>query len=299
MKTGRDVVVAALLGRRGVRFRHRAAGGRRLHHDAQVPPQHLPGGHRHAGPELRKTIRRQARARRQLLLLRRRGSARDHGAAGLPHGRRNDRPRRPARHAAGRSSTGRPTGSTSRAIFHQPQMPAGVPRLQCEKQDHGLAKALDHKLIERCRAGARRGETVSSSMPVRNINRTVGTMLSREVARRYGQAGLPDDTIHVQLQGTAGQSFGAFLAHGVTLDLAATPTTTPARGCPAARSSCARPTTSAASSPSKHHRRQRRAVRRHRRRGLSSAALPASASACATRAPSPSSRASATTAANT
>jgi len=104
-------------------------------------------------------------------------------------------------------------------IFHQVQMPADVPRRKSEEQDHGLDRALDHKLIDRSRAALEQGERVSFIHPIRNINRTVGTMLSSEVARRYGHAGLPDDTIHVQLQGTAGQSFGAFLAHGITLDL--------------------------------------------------------------------------------
>ena len=88
-------------GRRRIRLRHRAAGGRGLHHDAQVPPQHLPGGRGHAGPGAAQEVLRQARARRQLLLLRRRGSAPDHGAAGHPQVRRPDRPRRPARHQEG------------------------------------------------------------------------------------------------------------------------------------------------------------------------------------------------------
>jgi len=104
-------------------------------------------------------------------------------------------------------------------IFYQPNMPVTVARFKCEEQDHGLARALDHKLIEQSRTAIERGERVSFIHPIRNINRTVGTMLSSEVARRYGHAGLPDDTIHIQLQGTAGQSFGAFLAHGITLDL--------------------------------------------------------------------------------
>ena len=86
---------------RRVRLRHRAAGGRRLHHDAQVPPQHLPGGRGHAGPGAARQVHRQARACGQLLLLRRRRSAPDHGAAGHPQVRRPDRPRRPARHAQG------------------------------------------------------------------------------------------------------------------------------------------------------------------------------------------------------
>ncbi len=104
-------------------------------------------------------------------------------------------------------------------IFYQAQVPPGVPRRKCEEQDHGLARALDHRLIEQSRAAIEHAERVSFIHPIRNINRTVGTMLSSEVARRYGHAGLPDDTIHIQLQGTAGQSFGAFLAHGITLDL--------------------------------------------------------------------------------
>ncbi|MDZ7651739.1 MAG: glutamate synthase-related protein [Burkholderiaceae bacterium] len=104
-------------------------------------------------------------------------------------------------------------------IFYRPPMPADVARKHCDVQDHGLAKALDHKLIEQSRPALERGERVSFILPIRNVNRTVGTMLSSEVARKYGHAGLPDDTIHVQLNGTAGQSFGAFLAHGITLDL--------------------------------------------------------------------------------
>src|SRR5690606_12055415 len=77
----------------------------------------------------------------------------------------------------------------------------------------------DHELIARCKPALERGENVSFITPVRNRNRSVGAMLSGEVARRYGHEGLPDDTIHIQLNGTAGQSFGAFLARGITLDL--------------------------------------------------------------------------------
>ena len=104
-------------------------------------------------------------------------------------------------------------------IFHLPEMPASEPRYQVGEQDHGLEKALDHKLIAQAQLALDKGEKVSFISPVRNVNRTVGTMLSGEVARKYGHAGLPDDTIHIQLQGTAGQSAGAFLAHGITLDL--------------------------------------------------------------------------------
>jgi glutamate synthase (NADPH/NADH) large chain len=86
-------------------------------------------------------------------------------------------------------------------------------------QDHGLDAALDHQLIERSLPAIERGEKVSFIVPVRNRNRTIGAMLSGRVASRYGDEGLPDDTIHIQCNGTAGQSFGAFLARGITLDL--------------------------------------------------------------------------------
>ncbi|MFT5643355.1 MAG: glutamate synthase (NADPH/NADH) large chain [Janthinobacterium sp.] len=105
------------------------------------------------------------------------------------------------------------------AIFYQPEAIAGQSLYHTEIQDHGLENALDHKLIAQARAALDKGERVSFISPVRNLNRTVGTMLSGEVAQRYGHAGLPDDTIHIQLQGTAGQSAGAFLARGITLDL--------------------------------------------------------------------------------
>ena len=104
-------------------------------------------------------------------------------------------------------------------IFQQPQIGAEVARYKCEEQDHGLAGALDHRLIELAKPALERGEKVAIDMPIRNINRTVGTMLSWEVARRHGHAGLPEDSIRIKFAGSAGQSFGAFLARGITLDL--------------------------------------------------------------------------------
>ncbi len=104
-------------------------------------------------------------------------------------------------------------------IFYQPDVPASVARLHTETQDHALEKALDQKLVELAKPALDNGTKVNIEVAVKNINRTVGTMLSGEVAKRYGNAGLPDDTIHVRLNGTAGQSFGAFLARGVTLEL--------------------------------------------------------------------------------
>ncbi len=102
-------------------------------------------------------------------------------------------------------------------VFYQPA--SDEPVYQVDTQDHGLSSALDLQLIERSKPALERGEKVSFIMPVRNRNRTIGAMLSGAVAQRYGHEGLPDDTIHIQCNGTAGQSFGAFLAHGITLDL--------------------------------------------------------------------------------
>jgi len=88
-----------------------------------------------------------------------------------------------------------------------------------DRQDHGLGKALDHALIADATAALEHGQPVRGEHTIKNINRTVGAMLSGEVARRYGHAGLPEDTISMRLTGVAGQSFGAFLARGVTLEL--------------------------------------------------------------------------------
>ena len=105
------------------------------------------------------------------------------------------------------------------AVLYNPPMPGHVGRRCMQAQDHGLEQALDYKLIEMTHESLENHAPVTLSMPIRNIHRTVGTMLSGEIARRYGSAGLPDDTIKVQFTGCAGQSFGAFLAKGVTLAL--------------------------------------------------------------------------------
>jgi len=88
-----------------------------------------------------------------------------------------------------------------------------------DRQDHGLGKALDHKLIAAAKDALENGQPVRAEFEVRNINRTAGAMLSGEVAQRYGHKGLPEDTISMRFTGQAGQSFGAFLARGVTLEL--------------------------------------------------------------------------------
>jgi glutamate synthase (NADPH/NADH) large chain len=104
-------------------------------------------------------------------------------------------------------------------IFHQPKVGTEVARRHAEVQDHGLAKALDNKLIEQAKPALEKGEKVVIETPITNVNRTCGAMLSGEVAHRYGAAGLPADTISVKLTGTAGQSFAAFLMKGVSFEL--------------------------------------------------------------------------------
>ncbi|MBD3266413.1 glutamate synthase large subunit, partial [bacterium] len=102
-------------------------------------------------------------------------------------------------------------------ILYKPDVPFGV---RCtKKQDHGLDKALDNKLLELCSEAIENQNPVIVTLPIRNINRTVGTILSNEIAKRHGLAGLPDNTIHIKFNGSAGQSFGAFLANGVTMEL--------------------------------------------------------------------------------
>ncbi|HTH40826.1 MAG TPA: glutamate synthase-related protein, partial [Rhodocyclaceae bacterium] len=104
-------------------------------------------------------------------------------------------------------------------VFYMPPVAEGVARRHAETQDHGLAAALDHKLVKEAKPALEKGEKVVIDSAITNVNRTCGTLLSSEVAKRYGHAGLPADTIHVKLSGIAGQSFGAFLAKGVTLEL--------------------------------------------------------------------------------
>jgi glutamate synthase domain-containing protein 3 len=103
-------------------------------------------------------------------------------------------------------------------VFHLPSVPADVARKHESEQDHGLAKALDQTLIAKSAAALERGEKVQFIERARNVNRTVGAMLSGELIRRHPE-GLPDQSIFIQMEGTGGQSFGAFLAKGITIYL--------------------------------------------------------------------------------
>ncbi|MCG5493682.1 glutamate synthase large subunit [Ectothiorhodospira variabilis] len=104
-------------------------------------------------------------------------------------------------------------------LLTRPDVGPEVAIRHCELQDHGLDKALDHELIQQAEPALSQGKPVTIQAQIHNYHRTVGTMLSGRVAERYGHAGLPDDTIHIKATGTGGQSFGAWLAKGVTIDM--------------------------------------------------------------------------------
>ncbi len=105
------------------------------------------------------------------------------------------------------------------SILYNPQVPSRVGRRCLIGQDHGLTEALDHKLMDTARSAIDHGTRIDFEMPIRNVHRTVGAMLSGEIARRHGSNGLPEDTIRIRMTGSAGQSFGAFLTNGVSLIL--------------------------------------------------------------------------------
>jgi glutamate synthase (ferredoxin) len=110
-------------------------------------------------------------------------------------------------------------GVDLRDLLREPAAPADAPRRCVRGQSHGLDTALDHQLIARCAPALEARQRVDLALPIRNSDRAAGTMLGYEVTRRHGGSGLPDDTIRIRFTGTAGQSFGAFLPSGVTLAL--------------------------------------------------------------------------------
>ena len=104
-------------------------------------------------------------------------------------------------------------------LLHKPRVDKNVATSNKTKQDHGLDKALDHSLIAQAKNAISKGEPIQFESPIRNVNRTVGAMLSGDVARAHGHTGLAEDTISVKFKGIAGQSFGAFLAKGISFEL--------------------------------------------------------------------------------
>jgi glutamate synthase (NADPH/NADH) large chain len=104
-------------------------------------------------------------------------------------------------------------------ILHRPELPAGTALRRVTEQDHGLQHALDNTLIQLAEGALKDGTPVTLDLPIRNVNRTVGTMLGHQVTKRYGGKGLPDNTIDISFTGSAGNSFGAFVPRGITLRL--------------------------------------------------------------------------------
>ena len=105
-------------------------------------------------------------------------------------------------------------------ILHQPEVGLNVGRYCTEKQDHGLEKSIDmSRLLDLCQPAIEKGEKVSAELPITNVDRVVGTILGNEITRNHGAAGLPDGTVDLTFNGSAGQSFGAFIPRGITLKL--------------------------------------------------------------------------------
>jgi glutamate synthase (NADPH) large chain len=105
------------------------------------------------------------------------------------------------------------------SVLAQPDVPEGMARHQTRLQDHGLEKALDHEFMGACAEALDNGTPVSVALPIFNVDRTVGTLLGSEISRRFGAAGLPEDTVSLTFTGSAGQSFGAFVPRGMTMRL--------------------------------------------------------------------------------
>ena len=184
-------------------------------------------------------------------------------------------------------------------LLEVPRLPAGAARRRIRGQQHGLDEALDNTLIQLCEGALLDASPVTLELPVRNVNRTVGAMLGSLVTRRYGAAGLPDDTIDLTFTGSAGQSFGAFLPPGVTLRLLGDANDHVGKGLSGGRI-VVRPDPAAPfAAERQRHRRQRHGVRGDIRASCSCAAWSASGSASATPGRPRSSRASATTPAST
>ena len=181
-----------------------------------------------------------------------------------------------------------------------PELPEGAARHNTTGQDHGLDKALDNELIAARRSPpSRAASRCAPRSPIRNVNRTVGTILGHEVTKRYGGEGLPDGTIDITFTGSAGQSFGAFLPRGITLRLEGDANDYVGKGLSGGRI-VVRPDRAATFAAEEQIIAGNViALRRDRRRDLPARPGRASGSASATPARRPSSRASATTAAST
>ena len=151
-------------------------------------------------------------------------------------------------------------------LLHKPDVP--YPIRWVTRQDHGLEKALDNQLLELARPALERGEPVEIRLPIRNVQRTVGTILGSELSRKYGLEGLPEDTIRIHFEGSAGQSFGAFVPRGISLFVEGDANDYCGKGLSGGKIVVKTPAGGDLRPGREHHRGQRRALRRHRRRGL-------------------------------
>ena len=220
LQTGRDVVIAALLGAEEFGFSTAPLVAMGCIMMRKCHLNTCPVGIATQDPELRAKFAGQPEHVINFFFFIAEQVRAVHGAAGLPHVRRDGRPRGHARDARGASSTGRRKGLDFSSILYNPQVPSARRRAAaCMRRITASTQALDYKLIDHAQDALENGTPVEIKLPIRNVHRTVGAMLSGEIARRYGSAGLPDDTITFQFNGSAGQSFGAFLAKGVTLTL--------------------------------------------------------------------------------
>jgi glutamate synthase (NADPH/NADH) large chain len=218
MKTGRDVVIAALLGAEEYGF---ATAPLVVEGCVMMRVCHLdtcPVGIATQNPELRQRYTGQADhvvtffefvAEEVREYLARLGFRSLDEAIGQARALRTERA----------VDTWKEAGLDLSAVFAVPENPySSMPR-KVREQEHGLEQALDRTLLQLAEGALEDARPVRLQVPVRNVNRTVGTLLGAEVTRRYGGKGLPDETIHVELEGSAGQSMGAFLPGGVTLEL--------------------------------------------------------------------------------
>ena len=217
LKTGRDVVIAALLGAEEFGF---ATAPLVVSGCIMMRVCHLdtcPVGVATQNPVLRQALRRQAGIRGELLHVHRRRGPRNDGAVGLPDRQRDGRPGRLAGHHTAAEHWKAYKLDLS-PVLHEPESAFMNQDLYCSsRQDHGLDKALDQQLIVMSREALDSGTPVRFSTTIANTNRTVGTMLGHELTKAYGGQGLPDGTIDITFDGSAGNSFGAFVPKGITL----------------------------------------------------------------------------------
>ena len=205
LKTGRDVVVGGAARRRGVRLLDGAAGGGRLHHDARLPPQHLPGGRGDAGPGAAQEVHRQpdhvvnfmrfiAQEVRELM------AQLGFRTINEMIGRTDVLEMKPAVDHW-KAQRARPLDDPLPARRRPRRRPLSAPRRRTTASTQSLDMTT---ILPLCQPALERGEKVEATLPIRNVNRTVGTIAGSEVTRRYGADGLPDDTIKLHFTGSAG-----------------------------------------------------------------------------------------------